>query len=186
MRWVVVGVLVVVFATGAWLLHENFAARRRADELRVLTEVLPDVAQRIQNFHRVKVEGGRKVWEVSAREARYLEPEQLVVVDAPQLEVFLPDGRTVALRGTTGRVYLEKRELDRVELEGEIEVQMGEYALHTANARYEARRGIIVAPGDVRITADTLELHGRAMEVDVRAQQLVLGAGVQTTLWPRS
>jgi len=42
--------------------------------------VLPNVAQRIQNFHRVKVDNGRKVWEVSAREAQYLENEEVVVV----------------------------------------------------------------------------------------------------------
>src|SRR5260221_6922111 len=106
LRWLVVAVLVVVLATGAWLLRRGVVARRHADQTRTILEVLPNVAQRIQNFHRVKVENGRKVWEVSAREAQYLESEEVVVVDAPVVEVFLKDGRTVALRGAGGEGVL--------------------------------------------------------------------------------
>jgi LPS export ABC transporter protein LptC len=177
--------LVAVLAAGGWLLQRDFSARRRADEARKIVDVLPNVAQRIRNFHRVKIDNGRKVWEVSAREAQYLEAEQMVVVDAPLVEIFLEDGRSVSLRGTGGKVLLHERELQRVDLSGAIEVQLGEYALHTDAAYYEAERGVIVAPGDVRITGADFELVGAHMEVDVAAQQLMLSASVQTTLWPR-
>src|SRR5215470_8046614 len=106
LRWLVVAVLAVVLGAGAWLLQRDFAARRRADQARSFVEVLPNVAQRIQNFHRVKVDNGRKVWEVSAREAQYVENEQVVLVEAPVVEVFLQDGRTVSLRGDSGKVFL--------------------------------------------------------------------------------
>ena len=58
------------------------------------------------------------MWEVSAREAQYRDTEQQVVVDDPVVEVFLEDGRAVALRGANGRVFLEGKELQRVELAG--------------------------------------------------------------------
>ena len=186
LRWLVVAVLVVVLGAGAWLLEQGFAARRRADQTRAIVEVLPNVAQRIQNFHRVKVDNGRKVWEVSAREAQYLESEEVVVVDGPAVEVFLQDGRTVALRGDRGKVFLKQRELQSVELQGDIQVQLGEYDLRTDAARYEAERGVIIAPGPVRITGSGFELHGERMEVDVAAQQPVVSEQVQTTMWPRS
>ena len=186
LRWLVMGVLVVVLAAGAWLLQRGYAARQRAQQTRPFVEALPNVAQRIQNFHRVKVENGRKVWEVSAREAQYLEEEQLVVVDAPVVEIFLADGRTVALRGKGGKVFLADRELKRVELEGDIDIELGDYAMHTDAAHYEAEGGVIVAPGQVRITGTGFELQGEHMEVNVSAQQLVLSEHVQTTLWPRT
>lgn len=186
LRWLVVALLVVVLAAGAWLLQRSFVARRRADQARTIVDVLPNVAQRIQNFHRVKVDNGRKVWEVSAREAQYVESEEVVVVVAPVVEVFLSDDRTMALRGAGGKVFLRERELQRVELDGDIEIQLGEYALHTDAARYEAERGVVVAPGLVRITGAGFELRGEHMEVDVAAQHLVLSARVQTTLWPHS
>jgi LPS export ABC transporter protein LptC len=186
LRWLVVGLLVVVLAAGGWLLQRDFAARRRAEQARPILDVLPNVAQRIQNFHRVKVDDGRKVWEVSAREAQYLEGEQMVVVDAPVVDVFLQDGRTVSLHGTGGKVFLHERELDRVELAGDIEVQLGDYAMHTDAAHYDAGRGVIVAPGEVRITGKEFDLVGQRMEVNVSSQQLVLSERVRTTLWPRT
>ncbi len=186
LRWLVAAVLVVVLAVGAWLLQRDLAVRQHAQQTRIIVDVLPNVAQRIQNFHRVKVDDGRKVWEVSAREAQYLESEEVVVVDAPTVELFLRDGRTVALRGDGGKVFLKERELQRVELHGDIAVQIGDYALHTDAARYEAERGVIVAPGKVRITGSGFELQGERMEVNVAAQQLVLSERVQTTLWPRT
>ena len=178
--------LAVVLGAGAWLLQRDFAARRRADRARSVADILPNVAQRIQNFHRVKVDNGRKVWEVSAREAQYVENEEVVLVEAPVVEVFLQDGRTVALRGSSGKVFLAERELKSVELQGDIEMQLGGYAMQTDAARYEAERGVIVAPGRVRITGSGFELQGEHMEVDVAAQQLLLSERVQTTLWPRT
>lgn len=187
LRWLVVAMLVLVLAAGAWLLRGGFAARRRAEQTtQAIVDALPNVAQRIQDFHRVKIDNGRKVWEVSAREAQYLEGEELVVVEAPVLEVFLRDGRAVGLRGANGKIYLKERELERVELVGDIEVQLGEYALHTDAAHYEAENGVITAPGEVRIAGKDFEVHGEHMEVKVADQQMTLFAGVQTTLWPHS
>jgi LPS export ABC transporter protein LptC len=186
LRWLGLTLLAVVLGAGAWLLQRDFAARRRAEQSRVVVDVLPNVAQRIQNFHRVKVDSGRRVWEVSAREAQYLEGEEMVVVDAPVVSLFLRDGRTVALRGDGGRVFLKERELRRVEMQGSIEVQLGEYALYTDTASYEAERGVIIAPGPVRITGAGFEVHGEHGEVNVDAHTLLVSERVQTMLWPRT
>ena len=186
LRWLVVALLVAVLAAGGWLLQRDFAARRRAEHARPIVDVLPNVAQRIQDFHRVKVDNGRKVWEVSAREAQYIEADQVVVVEVPVVQVFLEDGRTVALRGQSGKVFLDGKELQRVELVGDIEVQLGEYTMRTDAARYESERGVIVAPGRVQITGSGFQLQGESMEVNVDAQRLLLSKQVETTLWPRS
>jgi len=186
LRWLVAALLIGLLGAGGWLLVGGLAARREVQRTRDVFEVLPNVAQRIQNFHRVRVDNGRKVWEVSAREAQYLESENVVTVDAPVLEVFFEDGRSVSLRGEGGKVFLEDRELRLVELGGDIRIQLGEYALHTDQVRYEVERGVIVAPGAVRIAGADFELLGERMEVHVADQRLALSAGVKTTLWPRS
>ena len=186
LRLLVVAVLLVVLGAGAWLLARNAVARRQAELRRVTVELLPNVAQRIENFHRVKVDNGRKVWEVSAREAQYLEADGVVVVQSPQVSVFLKDGRTVTLQGRAGKVYLKERELQRVELEGEIEVGLGEYTMRTDHARYEADDDRIIAPGAVEISGDNLEIHGEQMEVSVTAQRLKLTRQIDMTLWPKT
>ena len=55
LRWLVAALLVAVLAVGGWLLQRDVSARRRADETRKIVELLPNVAQRIQDFHRVKI-----------------------------------------------------------------------------------------------------------------------------------
>src|SRR5262245_19093179 len=143
-RLLVVGVLLLALGAGAWLLARNAEARRRAAIQQAAVELLPNVAQRIQNFHRVKVDNGRKVWEVSAREAQYLDTEGLVKVEEPLVSVYLRNGRTVSLRGQGGKVYLADRELRSVELSGDIAVDLGDFKFFTEVARYDAEQDRIV------------------------------------------
>lgn len=177
-------VLVATIGGGMWLLWRDAATRRAAERAAVPIEVLPDVSQRIQNFHRVKVENGRKVWEVRARDAQYKEGEGVVSVIDPVVALYLADGREVSLRGTTGTVLLDGRELKRVDVEGAIAVQLGDYALSTDRASYEAATDLVTAPGAVHITGGGLDIVGRHMEVEVGAQRLRLAQQVRVVLQP--
>jgi LPS export ABC transporter protein LptC len=183
-RLAVLAALLLLLGAGAWLLARNAVARRRAAFEQAAVELLPHVAQRIQNFHRVKIEDGRKVWEVSAREAQYLDDEGVVRVEAPLVAVYLENGRTVSLRGDAGTVHLDDRELRSVELNGAIAVELGEFAFETDSARYEAASDTIVAPGPVRIKGTQFEIVGERMEVRVGEQHLTVSRNVEMNLWP--
>jgi len=186
LRLLVALVLVGALGAGVWLFARQSATRRHEAATRELIDVLPDVSQRIQNFRRVKVADGRKVWEVSAAEAQYRDGEGLVAVRAPKVAFFLRDGREVSLGGDRGTVYLDGKELRRIELEGAIDVQLGAYALSTERASYEADRDVVLAPGAVRIRGEGLEVEGERMEVDIETQRLTLGHRVRMTLWPKT
>lgn len=185
-RRLVVALVVLLLATGGWLLARHLWSQKKADLARQALDLLPNVAQRIRDFHRVKVDNGRKVWEVSAKEAQYHEDEEMVVVTEPMVSFFLDDGRVVALRGNEGKIYLGGRDLQLVELSGGIEVQLGDYGLRAEYASYDRRTDLIVAPGEVEISGDTFDVRGQQMEVTVGSQRLVLSGGVETTLRPRS
>lgn len=180
-----VGVLLVAaLGGGVWLLWRDAAARRAADRAAAAVEVLPDVSQRIQDFHRVKVENGRKVWEVQARDAQYKEGEGVVSVIEPVLALYLADGREVSLRGRSGTIFLDGHELKRVDVEGAIAVQLGDYALSTDRASYEADRDLVIAPGAVHITGGGLDIEGLHMEVEIGTQRLRLAEQVRVVLQP--
>jgi LPS export ABC transporter protein LptC len=180
-----VGVLLVaILGGGVWLLWRDAAARRAADRAATTVDVLPNVSQRIQNFHRVKVEDGRKVWEVQAREAQYREGDGVVMVIEPVVALYLADGGEVSLRGTRGTVFLDGRELKRVDVEGAITVQLGDYALTTDRATYEAEHDLVIAPGTVRIRGGGLEAEGQRMEVEIGAQRMRFAEQVHMTLHP--
>jgi LPS export ABC transporter protein LptC len=182
-----VGVLLVaILGGGAWLLWRDAAARRTAERVAATVDVMPDVSQRIQNFRRVKVEDGRKVWEVQAREAQYREDEGRVMVFEPVVALYLDDGGEVSLRGTQGTVVLDGRELRRVDVEGAITVQLGDYALTTDRATYEAERDLVIAPGTVRIRGAGFEAEGQRMEVEIGAQRLRFAEHVHMTLHPKT
>ena len=67
------GLLVVVAAALGgigYLATRNVVARRARTLDDLGKDFLPQVAQRIQNFRRVKMENGRTVWEVTAKDAQ--------------------------------------------------------------------------------------------------------------------
>src|SRR5712671_5751585 len=69
-------------------------------------DFLPEAAQRIQNFRRVKMDGDRKAWEVAAREAQYFEDDQQVKVEGPEVSLFLKgDQGVVSVRGDQGKLF---------------------------------------------------------------------------------
>ncbi len=188
LRLLIAVVLVVALGMGGWLLTRQVLDRQReAAVAREIVDLLPDVSQRIQHFRRVKLdEQGKKVWEVSAEEAQYREGEGVVTVRAPMVAFYLRDGREVSLRGDTGTVHLNGKELSRIELQGGIDAQFGAYALSTDTATYEADRDVVIAPGAVRIRGEGLDVQGERMEVQVGSQRLSLTQNVQMTLWPKT
>lgn len=148
-------------------------------------ELLPEVAQRIQDFHRVKIDDGRKVWEVSAKEARHFEDEGMVAVIEPVVAVFFEEGRTVSLRGNGGKVFIDGKDLSKVEVEGGIQVRIDPYSMRTEYAQYETETDRIVVPGEVSVESDQLEFDGRGMEIDLNEQRLEVKDGVEMLLWPK-
>ncbi len=173
---VLVGTVAVQLALNQWT---HRLRRMGPKEL----DFLPHAAQRIENFRRVKMEGDRKAWEVAAREAQYLEDDQQIVVDDPQVSLYLKgEEGEVSLRGRDGTIFLSGREIDRVELDGGIEVRFGDYRVTTDRAVYEQASDTVVSPGAVRVTARGLELSGERMTVEVETQRVRVDGRVETVL----
>jgi len=184
LRHFVVALIVALFLAGTLLLARTLWLQRQADLGNEVLDLLPQVAQRIRDFRRTRVVDGRKVWEISAREAQYFDEQNLAVVSEPFVSFFAKDGREVALRGEEGRVYLGGRELEKVELKGEIEVKFDEYELHTDAARYERARDTITSPGPVQISGENLDIRGDTMVLDLSGQQLRVEGHVRMLLRP--
>ena len=137
-------------------------------------EFLPGVSQHIRDFHRVKVKDGRKVWEVSARDAQYFQEDNLVVVREAAMELYLRDGRSLGLKGDEARIILDGRDVKRVELTGAIELKASDYVVRTDRATYDHAADLISAPGSVEITGRALQLRSDRMEVHVNSERVNL------------
>ena len=171
-----------VGAVGVQLARSQWAQHLRSLRTREL-DFLPQVAQRIQNFRRVKMEGDRKVWEVAAREAQYQEEDQQIVVDAPDVSFYLRGNQgVVRLEGKQGKIKLDGREMDRVDLEGAIELHFRDYVVRSDGGFYERAKDSIVSPGSVTVTGDGLSLRGDRMTLEMESQKVRFDGSVQTVL----
>ena len=173
--------LVSVGGIGVQLVRSQWVQYLRKLGTGDIIELLPEVAQRIQNFRRVKMEGDRMAWEVAAREARYFEEEDAIVVTEPKVSFYLEEGDgAISVSGASGRIVLNGREMDRAELEGGIEVRFRDYLVQTELAVYDREQGTVVSPQDVSVTSEGLTLTGGAMTVEMDAQKMRIDGAVET------
>ena len=177
--------MVVVLLGGVgFLVGRSLWQQHRRDLTQKGLEFLPGVSQHIRDFHRVKIQDGRKVWEVSAQDAQYFQEANLVVVRDAVMQLYLHDGRTIGLRGDEARIVLDGRDVLRVELNGSIEVTAADYLVRTDRAVYDHTRDLISTPGAVEISGRALQLHGDRMEVQVDNERVTLFHDVSMHLEP--
>jgi LPS export ABC transporter protein LptC len=179
------GLLVVVtlaLTVIGYQVSRSIALRRARTVLDLGPDFVPNVAQHIQNFRRVKVEEGKTVWEVMADDAQYFEKTDTVIATHPRVTLFLQDGRRAHIRGTEGELGLEGSELLRATLRGDVVVELDDLVLHTDQATFDRDADQITAPGAVTLRGRTMDVKGEGMEVEVTAQQVRLLRDVHTVL----
>ena len=146
-------------------------------------DLLPQVAQRIQNFRRTKMKDGKAVWEITAQDAQYFEAEHAIVVREPRLTVFLEDGaRRAHIAGAEGHLVLDGRELRSLTLRGAVSVRLDDLELNTEEATYDRARDLITSAAEVTVRGRLLDVRGRGMEVEVGPQLVRLLEQVHTTV----
>jgi LPS export ABC transporter protein LptC len=177
--------LVVAAALGGigYLVSRDVIARRGRGLEALGKEFLPQVAQRIQNFRRVKMEKGRTVWEITAKEAQYFEQDDQIVVVEPRVTFYLKDqDRAAHLAGAEGRISLDGHDVKMITLRGTVAIQLDDLHLATEEATYDHGRDLITAPGEVTLRGRTIDVQGLGMEVDVTPQHVRLLKNVRTTV----
>jgi LPS export ABC transporter protein LptC len=163
-------------------MRDRYAAEEKikalAPDLSATTE------QRMQDFRRVKVRDGKKVWEIVAQQARYSPERQEVIVEGPEFLLYLKDGEKIALKSQEARVHLDGGggDVTRVELKGNLEMQVGDFSIKTQEATFENERNMITSDGAVQIDGPGVSVVGQGYLVDIGEKRLTLNADVQTTI----
>ena len=167
----------------AYLVTRDVGARTAHTLEELGADFLPQVAQRIQNFRRVKMENGRMIWEITAKDAQYFEQDDQIVVIEPKVTFYMKqDGRVAHLVGAEGRITLDGREVKALTIRGAVAVRLDDLQVETEEATYDRDRDLITAPGVVTLRGRTLDVRGRRMELDVGPQHVRLFEDVHTTV----
>jgi LPS export ABC transporter protein LptC len=184
-RFIIALAVVVSLVIVGYQLVTTLQAQRRSEQdvARLVTDVAPEAAQRMQNFRRAKIRDGKKVWEIAARQASYSQENNEIVVEGPEVTLYVKNGDVIALRCHEGRVHLNNdEEMIRMELSGDLEMRVGDFVITTPNAVYENERNAIFSDGPVRIVGQGVEVEGQGYTVDVAEKRLTLNAAVYTTV----
>src|SRR5262249_25849242 len=137
------GLLVVVAMalTGiGYRVWRNVAERtpRSLGELGV--ELIPEVAQHMQNFHRIKVKNGHMEWEIKADDAQYYQKQNEIVVRGPEVTIYTEQGVQRAwLTGKEAHLGLvdDGKEVGSMELRGDVVLWLDDLELRTDTATYD-------------------------------------------------
>lgn len=184
-RFIIALVVVVSLAVVGYYVAASLRAQRQQelDITKWAMDVVPEAAQRMQNFRRAKIRDGKKVWEIAARQARYSQEKNEIVVEGPEVSLYLKDGEVIALRCQEGRIHLDgDEEVSRMELSGGLEIRLNGMVITTPNAVYDSEPNTITSSGPIHIVGRGLEVEGQGYTVNVSEKRLTLHADVRTTM----
>lgn len=155
----------------------------RRNPLKAL-DYLPDSALQIKDFRRAKVEDGRKIWELVGDEARYFKDQREAVIKNPKFFYYDSNGETAETTGATAHLFFNERELEKMQLEGGIQVSYQGYVLRSEQAIYLPAHQRIVFPSRALVAGNGLELEGSRMEVELESKKLRMLQNVKSRMEP--
>jgi len=147
-------------------------------------DYLPESTLRIKDFHRSKIEDGRKVWELFGEEARYYKEQKEAVIKKPKFFYYDKEGEVAESQGDEARMYLNDKELERMELRGDIEVSYQGYVLKSEEANYLPAKDQIVLPSHTTVVGEGIAVEGSRMEIELEAKKIRLIQAVKTKIEP--
>lgn len=147
-------------------------------------DYLPESALQLKDFHRAKIENGRKVWELFGEEANYFKEQKEALIKKPRFYYYDKKGEVAETKGDTARLYINEKELERMELRGAVQVTFQGYVLKSEEANYLPAQDQIVLPGHTTIVGEGLALQGARMEVEMEAKKMRLVQAVKTKIEP--
>jgi len=147
-------------------------------------DYLPESTLRMKDFHRSKIEDGRKVWELFGEEARYYKEQKEAVIKKPKFFYYDKEGEVAESQGDEARMYLNDKELERMELRGDIEVSYQGYVLKSEEANYLPAKDQIVLPSHTTVVGEGIAVEGSRMEIELEAKKIRLIQAVKTKIEP--
>ncbi len=149
-------------------------------DLAVLTaDNLPELLQRIRNFHRVVTRDGQKLLEVSAEEAAYYKNQKAVIIQRPRVVFFDKGEPVVTIEGVEGRLYLDGSDVQAVELDGDVILQLEQFRIQASNLAYDHTSEEVRVRGKMELTSPEMELSGTDLVIDMVERRLTMQEDVR-------
>jgi LPS export ABC transporter protein LptC len=147
-------------------------------------DYLPESALHMKEFHRAKIENGRKIWELFGDEASYFKEQKEAIIKKPRFYYYDKKDEVVETTGDEAHLYINEKELERMELRGDVQVSFQGYLLKSEEANYLPAKDQIVLPNRTTVVGEGIELEGASMEVELEDRKIRLVHRVKTKIEP--
>lgn len=155
----------------------------RKNPLKAL-DYLPESALHMRDFHRSKIEDGRKVWEVFGDDANFYKEQKEAVIKKPRFVYYDKKGEAAQAVGNVARLFFNEKELQKMEMQGNIEVTYNGYILKSEEAVYLPEKQRIFLPTKTTIASEGIASEGSSMEVELEDKKVRLLQNVKTKIEP--
>jgi LPS export ABC transporter protein LptC len=155
----------------------------KKNPLKVL-DYLPESSLHMKDFHRAKIENGRKIWELFGDEASYFKEQKEAIIKRPRFYYYDKKGEVAETTGNEAHVYINEKELERMELRGGIQVSFQGYVLKSEEANYLPAKDQIILPSHTTVVGDGIAVEGSRMEVELEDKKIRLVHRVKTKIEP--
>jgi LPS export ABC transporter protein LptC len=147
-------------------------------------DYLPESALHMKDFHRAKIEGGRKIWELFGDEASYFKEQKEAIIRKPRFLYYDKKGEVAETTGDEAHIYINEKELERMELRGGIQVSFQGYVLKSEEANYVPAQDQIILPNHTTVVGEGIALEGSRMEVELEDRKIRMLHRVKTRIEP--
>jgi len=147
-------------------------------------DYLPESALHMKEFHRAKIENGRKLWELFGDEASYFKEQKEAIIKKPRFYYYDKKGEVVETTGDLAHLYINEKELERMELRGDIQVSFQGYVLKSEEANYLPAKDQVILPNRTTVVGEGIELEGSRMEIELEDRKIRLVHRVKTKIEP--
>jgi LPS export ABC transporter protein LptC len=147
-------------------------------------DYLPESALHMKDFHRAKIEDGRKIWELFGDEASYFKEQKEAIIRKPRFLYYDKKGEVAETTGDEAHIYINEKELERMELRGGIQVSFQGYVLKSEQANYLPAQDQIVLPSHTTVVGEGIAVEGSSMEVELEARKIRFVNQVKTRIEP--
>ena len=185
-RVLLAAVIILSLAGVAYKVHNTIRSVEqeiKKNPLKAL-DYLPESALHMRDFHRAKIEDGRKVWEISGEEANFYKEQKEAVIKKPRFSYYDKKGEPAEVVGNVAKLFFNEKELQKLELEGGVEVTYKGYVLKSAEAVYLPEKQQIILPQRTTIASEGIESEGSSMEVELEDKKVRLLRNVKTKIEP--
>ena len=149
-----------------------------------MLNALPDAVLHIKDFHRAKIENGRKVWELFGDEAHYLKDKREAVIKRPRFIYYDKKDEAAETSAEAAHIFLNEKDLERLELKGAVRVAMKGYVLTSEAANYVPAKEQIMLPSRTQVVGEGISIEGASMEVELEDKKIRMVRDVKTKIEP--